>query len=165
MTKAILSVGALLAAAVALAGCGGSSGSASGTVKTPAGTTSGVAGVSTTKTSTTVTAQSGSSSFNATANGLSARIQKSVKQFESGNFGAAAASGASLLASCKPTVNKQLAPHAMNAMQQAAVKDLRAACTEMHNADREGMKGNMTSAKNWATQAYAHAKAAAHELS
>lgn len=166
MMKPILGVGAVLVAAVALAGCGGggSSGSASGTVSTPATTTSGVAGASTTKTSTTVTVQSGSSSFNASASGLSAQIQKTVKQFASGKFGAAAASGASLLASCKPTVDKRLAPHATNATQKTVVKDLRVACTDLHNADREGMSGNTTAAKNWAMQAFAHAKAAAQNL-
>lgn len=168
MTKAILSVGAILATAVVLAGCGGSGsasgGSASGTVSTPAGTTSGVAGVSTTKTATTVYGSSGGSSFNATASGLAAKIQKSVKQFANGNLAGAASSGASLLRSCNGTVSSQLAPRATNAKQQEATKDLRLACADMKKADKQGMSGNLSGAKTWALQAARHARLAAHNL-
>ncbi len=163
MTKAILSVGALLAAVVALAGCGGGGSSASGTLSTPASTTSGVAGVSTTKTSTTVTAQSGGSSFNASVHGLSARIEHSVKQFENGNFGAAASSGASLLANCHSTVNNQLAPHATASTQKQAVRDLRKSCTYMQKAANAGGAGNMTGAKNYAKQALQQARMAGQD--
>lgn len=167
MTKAILSVGAVLAAVVALAGCGGGSGSASGTVSTPAGTTSGVAGVSTSKTSTTVTASSGastSSSFNVKAHRLSKQIQKSVRQFANGKLGAAAASGAALLSSCKSTVNKQLAPRAVNAMQKNAVKELRRSCADMQNAASRGRSGDMSGAKQWAMKALQQAQAAAKHV-
>jgi hypothetical protein len=169
MTKAILSVGAILAAAVALAGCGGSGsasgGSASGTVTTPAGTTSGVAGVSTTKTSTTIYGSSSNgSNFNATASGLAAKIQQSVKQFANGNLAGAASSGASLLRSCNSTVNRQLAPHAISAMQREATKDLRLACADMKKADKQGMSGNLSGAKTSALQAAHEARLAARDI-
>jgi hypothetical protein len=164
MIKAILSVGAVLAAAVALAGCGGGGSSVGGTVSTPAGTTGGVAGVSTSQTSTTVTASSGSSSFSASVHGLYARIKRSVNQFENGNLSAAASSGASLLANCHSTVNNQLAPHASNSMQKQAVSDLRTACTDMQKAANAGNSGNMSGAKNYAKQALQQAKMAVQNV-
>lgn len=154
MTKAILSVGALLAAAVALAGCGGSgSGSAGGTIGTTAGTTSGVAGASTTK-----TAHGG---FSATVHGFTARLQTSVKAFENGNVSAAASSGGSLLANCTSTVNNKLAPHAMTNAQRKAVTHLRVSCSDMSKAAQAGGSGNMTKAKQFAQAALKQAQIAA----
>lgn len=164
MTKTILGVGATLVAAAALAGCG-SSGSASGKVNTPAGTTAGVAGVSTTKTSTTVYgSSSGGSNFNANATRLTTRIEHSVRQLAKGNLAGAASSGASLLASCNSTVNKQLAPNARNSMQKEAAKDLRLACADMHKADKQGMAGNLSGAKTWAQQAAHEARLAERDI-
>jgi hypothetical protein len=70
MTKAILSVGVLLAAVVALAGCGGS-----GSAK---GTTGGVAGAHRAQ---------GSGNFRASVHGFAAKVQTSVRAFQSGNRG------------------------------------------------------------------------------
>jgi len=159
MRNAILGVGAILAAAIALAGCGGS-GSAGGT----AGTTGGVAGVSTTKTSTTVHGTTrGGSNFNAHATALATKIRKSVDAFAKGNLAAAASSGASLLSSCKPTVSRQLAPHATTGAQRETVKDLRLACGDLQKADKQGMSGNMSGAKNWARQAAHYAQLAGRD--
>ncbi|HZD87650.1 MAG TPA: hypothetical protein VE088_06560 [Gaiellaceae bacterium] len=164
MTKAILSVGAVLAAAVALAGCGGGGSSVGGTVSTPAGTTGGVAGVSTSKTSTTITASSGSSSFSTTVQNLYSHIKKSVHQFENGDVAAAASSGGSVLANCTSTVNNDLAPHATNSSQKQAVQDLRKSCTYMHKAASAGGNGNLTGAKNWAKKALQQAKFASQQV-
>lgn len=150
MTKAILSVGALLAGVVALAGCGGSS-SASGTV----GTTSGVAGVSTTKTA------GGSGSFSASVHGFTTQLQTSVKAFDSGNIAAAASSGGSLLENCSNTVNDKIAPHATSTAQQRAVTHLRASCDDMSKAVQAGSSGSMAKAKQLAHAALLQAQTAA----
>lgn len=150
MTRAILSAGALLAAVVALAGCGGS-GSANGTV----GTTTGVAGVSTMRTA------SGGGSFSANVHGFAAHLQTSVKAFDSGNLAAAASSGGALLQNCASTVNNKLAPHATTAAQQNAVKHMRAACSDMSKAIQAGSSGGMAKAKQLANDALRQAQTAA----
>src|SRR5436853_2937588 len=103
MTRAILSVGALLAVAVALAGCGGS-GSASGT-------TGGVAG--------THHAQS-SANFRASVRGFATKLQTSVHAFQSGNLTKAITSGGPLLNDCLGVVDTQIAPHASTRARQQA---------------------------------------------
>lgn len=149
MTKLILSGGALLAAVVALAGCGGGT-SASGTV-----TTGGVAGTQHTKTA------SGSGSFNANVHGFAARLQTSVQAFENGNVSAAASSGGSLLANCTNTVNNKLAPQASTAAQRKAVTHLRVSCSDMAKAVNAGTSGNMTKTKQFARSALKQAQIAA----
>lgn len=148
MTKAILSVGALLAAAVALAGCGGGGSSASGTVNTGAG----VAGAHHTK---------ANGSFNANVHGFAARLQTSVKAFENGNVSAAASSGGSLLAHCTSTVNDKLAPNATTSAQRKAVAHLRVSCSDMYKAVNSGSSGNMMKAKEFARSAAQQAQIAA----
>ena len=149
MTKAILSVGALLAAAVALAGCGGGS-SASGTV-----TTGGVAGASTTKTA------AGSGTFSTSVHGFAGRLQTSVKTFENGNVSAAASSGGSLLSNCTGTVNGKIAPQASGAAQRKAVTHLRVSCGDMSKAVRAGTSGNLMKAREFARAALKQAQIAA----
>lgn len=149
MTRTILSVGALLAAAVALAGCGGSS-SASGTVNT-----GGVAGTSTAKTA------AGSGNFSANVHGFAARLQTSVKAFDNGNLSAAAASGGSLLANCTSTVNGKIAPQASGSAQRMAVTHLRVSCSDMSKAVSAGASGNLMKAKEFARAALEQAQIAA----
>jgi hypothetical protein len=144
MTKAILSVGALLAVAVALAGCGGS-GSASGT-------TGGVAGANHAK---------GAGSFRASVHGFEAQLQTSVRAFQHGNMTQAISSGGPLLNDCIGTVDTRFAPHATTQGRRQAVKHLRAACAEMTQAAKAGSSGDMTTAKQFARQALLQAKIAA----
>ena len=144
MTKAILSVGALLAVAVALAGCGGS-GSASGT-------TGGVAGAHHVK---------GAGNFRASVHGFEAQLQTSVHAFQSGNMTAAIASGGPLLNDCIGTVDTRFAPHATTQDRKQAVRHLRTACAEMTQAAKAGSSGDMATAKQFARQALVQAKIAA----
>lgn len=148
MTRIILSVAALLAGAVALAGCGGGGSSASGTV----GTTSGVAGAHHTK---------GSGNFRASVHGFEARVQTSVNAFESGNLSSAISSGGSLLTNCTSVVNHKLAPHAQSHQQKQAVVHLRIACSDMSKAANAGASGNMTNAKAFARAALKQTQIAA----
>ena len=148
MTKAILSVGAVLATAVALAGCGGS-GSASGT-------TSGVAGANHTK-----AAGSTNGSFRASVHGFEGRLQTSVSAFQKGNIAGAASSAGSLLSNCASTVNTKIAPRATTAAQMKAVTHLRIACSDMSKATHAGMSGNMTKAKEFAKAALQQSQIAA----
>ena len=144
MTKTILGVGALLALAVALAGCGGS-GSASGT-------TSGVAGVHHGK---------GSGNFRASVHGFEARLQTSVQAFQNGNLTKAIASGGPVLNNCMSVVDSKFAPHASTHAQQQAVTHLRSACSAVTEATKAGSSGNMTKAQQLAAQALQQAKIAA----
>jgi hypothetical protein len=80
MTKAILGVGALLAVALALAGCGGSGNTS--------GTTGGTSGVHHAK---------GAGNFRASVQGFEAKLQTSVRAFQSGSLTKAIASGGPLL--------------------------------------------------------------------
>jgi hypothetical protein len=143
MTKTILSVGALLAVAVALAGCGGS-GSASGT-------TGGVAGAHHARSS---------GNFRASVHGFEARLQTSVHAFQSGNVTKAIASGGPLLNDCMSVVDTKFASHASTSAQKQAVKHLRVACGDMTQATNAGSSGDMAKAKQFARQALQEAQIA-----
>ena len=143
MTKAILSVGALLAVAIALAGCGGSS--------KATGTTGGVSGAHHAR---------GAGNFRASVHGFEAQLQTSVQAFQSGNLSKAISSGGSLLTTCTHTVNDKIAPHASTTGQMEAVTHLRAACHDMSNAAGAGGSGKMTKAKALARAALAQARTA-----
>jgi hypothetical protein len=144
MTKAILSVGALLAVAVALAGCGGS-GSASGT-------TGGVAGAHHAQ---------GAGNFRASVHGFEARLQTSVQAFQSGDLAKAISSGGPLLNDCMGVVDGKIAPHASTHAQQQAVTHLHAACGAMTQAVNAGSSGSTTKAKQFARTALEQARIAA----
>ena len=147
MTKAILSVGALLAVAIALASCGGSgSGNANGT-------TGGVAGAHHAK---------GAGNFRASVHGFEANLQTSVRAFQSGNLSKAIMSGGPLLSNCLNVVNGKIAPHASTAAQKQALAHLRLACGDMRHAASAGASGNTTKAKHFAHAALAQARIAAH---
>ncbi|HET8751848.1 MAG TPA: hypothetical protein VFM43_04920 [Gaiellaceae bacterium] len=143
-TKTILGVGALLAVAVALAGCGGSS--------SASGTTGGVAGAR---------HAHGSGNFRASVHGFEARLQTSVQAFQSGNLTKAIASGGPVLNDCMGVVDRKLAPHASTRAQQQAVTHLHAACAAVTQAARAGSSGSTTKAKQFARQALQQAKIAA----
>jgi hypothetical protein len=144
MTKAILGVGALLAAVVALAGCGGS-GSANGNA-------GGVAGAQHVQ---------GSGNFRASVHGFAARVETSVHAFQSGNTMQAIASGGSLLTNCVRTVDTRIAPHASTHAQQQVLAHLNSACTAMSQAASAGASGNTLKAKQFAHTALVQARIAA----
>ena len=147
MTKAILGVGALLAAALALAGCGGSgSGNANGT-------TGGVAGAHHAK---------GAGNFRASVHGFEANLQTSVHAFQSGNLSKAIMSGGPLLSNCMGVVNGKIAPHASTSAQRQALAHLRVACSDMKRAAGAGASGNTARARHFAQAALAQARIAAH---
>lgn len=146
MVRAILSVGALLAAVIALAGCAGSgSGNASGT-------TGGVAG-------THHAREAGN--FRASVHGFAARIQTSVHAFQSGNLSKAIASGGPILNDCIGTVDVNIAPHASTPAQKQALAHLHSACAAITQAADAGASGNTTKAKQFAHTALAQARIAA----
>jgi len=144
MTKAILSVGALLAVAVALAGCGGSGGAS--------GTTGGVAGAHHGR---------GSASFRASVHGFEAKLQTSVHAFQSGNLTKAVMSGGPLLNNCMGVVDSKIAPHASTHAQKQALTHLHAACAAMTQAVNAGTSGNTTKAKQFVQTAVAQTRIAA----
>jgi hypothetical protein len=144
MTKAILSVGALLVAVVALAGCG-AGGSANGTTR-------GVAGAH---------HAHGSGSFRAGVHGLEARIQTSVQAFQGGNLSKAIASGGPVLNNCLKTVDTKFEPNASTHAQKQAVTHLRVSCADMTQAASSGAAGQMTKAKQFARAALEQAQVAA----
>jgi len=144
MTRAILSVGALLAVAVALAGCGGS-GSASGT-------TGGVAGAHHAHSSAT---------FRASVRGFAAKLGTSVRAFQSGNLTKAIASGGRILNDCMGVVDAKIAPHASTHSRKQALAHLRAACGAVTQAVDAGSSGNTAKAKQFARTALAQARLAA----
>jgi len=144
MTKAILSAGALLAAAVALAGCG-AGGRASGT-------TGGVSGAQHAQ---------GAGNFRASVHGFEARLQTSVQAFQSGNLSKAIASGGPLLNDCMGVVDGKIAPHASTQAQNQAVNHLHAACAAMTQAANAGASGATTKAKQLARTALEQAQIAA----
>ena len=144
MTKAILGVGALLAVAIALAGCGGS-GNASGT-------TGGVAGAHHAQ---------GAGNFRASVHGFEAKLQTSVHAFSSGNLSKAIASGGPLLNDCMGAVDTRIAPHASTHAQKQALAHLRVACADMTHATDAGASGSLTKAKQFAHAALAQARIAA----
>jgi hypothetical protein len=148
MTKTILSVGALLAAAIALAGCGGG-GNASGNAS---GTTAGVGGAHHAQ---------GAANFRASVHGFEAQLQTSVQAFRSGNLSKAIASGGPLLSDCRGTVNRKIAPHATTQAQVQALAHLRAACRDMSEAVSAGSSGKTAKAKQLAQAALAQAHTAA----
>jgi hypothetical protein len=133
----ILSVGALLAAAVVLAGCGGS-GSASG----------GVAGARST------------GSFSASVRGFEARLQTSVHAFQSGDLTKAIAPGGPMLNDCMGTLDAEVAPHVTTHAQKQALAHLRVAYGQMTQAADAGASGSMTKAKQFARAALHEARAA-----
>jgi hypothetical protein len=146
MTKAILSVGALLAAAIALSGCGGSTSGSAG------GDTGGVAGAHHARSS---------GNFRASVHGFEARLQTSVHAFQSGNLTKAIASGGPLLNNCIGVVDGKIGPHASTHAQKQAVTHLRVACTDMTEAASAGSSGNTTKAKQFAGSALQQAQIAA----
>lgn len=148
MKRTILSCAALLAAAIALAGCGGST-SASDTQSTVAGAHHAKAAGST------------SGNFSASVHGFEGRLQTSVSAFQKGNIAAAASSAGSLLSNCSSTVNNKIAPRATTAAQTKAVTHLRAACSDMSKATHAGMSGSMTKAKQFAQAALDQSQIAA----
>ena len=146
MTKSIFGVGAVLVAAIALAGCaGGGSGSATGT-------TGGTAG--------THHAQ-GAGNFRASVHGFEARLQTSVHAFQSGNLAKAIASGGPLLTNCMHTVDSKIAPHASTHAQKQVLAHLRSACDAMSEAADAGASGNTLKAKQFARTALRQAQIAA----
>ena len=145
MKQAILGVGALLAVAVALAGCGGS-GSASGT-------TGGVSGAHHAK---------GGGNFRASVHGFQAQLQTSVHAFQSGNLTKAIASGGPLLNDCMAVVDRKIAPNANTHARKQALAHLRTACGDMTQAVNAGSSGSMTKAKQFARAAVAQARIAAN---
>ena len=144
MTKAIPGAGALLAAAIALAGCGGM-GSASGT-------TGGVAGVH---------HAHGVGNFRASVHGFEAQVQTSVHAFQGGNLSKAIASGGPLLNDCMGVVDGKIAPHASTHAQQQAVDHLHSACAAMTQATNAGASGSLTKARQLAGTALEQAQIAA----
>ena len=144
MTKTILSVGALVAVAGALAGCGGS-GSASGT-------TGGVSGAHHAQ---------GSGNFRAKVHGFEAQLQTSVRAFQNGDLTKAISSGGPLLNDCMGVVDSKFAPHASTQAQKEAVKHLHSACGAMTQAVNAASSGSTTKAKQLARQALQQAKIAA----
>jgi hypothetical protein len=144
MTKAILSLGALLATAIALAGCGGG-GSA-------IGTTGGLAGAHHAQ---------GSGNFRASVHGLEADVQTSVHAFQSGNLTKAIASGGPLLTDCVQTVDTKIASHASTHAQKLVLAHLRTACADISQAASAGASGNTMKAKQFAQAALMQARIAA----
>jgi hypothetical protein len=147
MTKAILGVSALLAAVVALAGCGGT-GSGSGSANGNAG---GVAGVHHVQ---------GSGNFRASVHGFAARVETSVHAFQSGHMATAIASGGALLTNCARFVDTKIAPHASTGAQKRVLAHLNSACAAMSQAAGAGASGNMTKAKQFAGTALLEARTA-----
>jgi hypothetical protein len=143
MTKAILGIGALLAVAVALAGCGGM-GDASGTTGTVAG----------------AERAQGFGNFRARVHGFEARVQTSVKAFRNGNFSSAIASGTPLLTQCQSLVSSKLSTRAKTPKEQQAVVHMQIACNDMSRS-ASAATGNVTKAKSLARQALQQAKIAA----
>ena len=146
MTRAILSVGALVAAAIALAGCAGSTGGDA------SGTTGGVAGTHQAR---------GSGNFRASVHGVDARLQTSVHAFQSGNLAEAISSGGSLLTSCTQTVDTRIAPKVSTQAQKRVLAHLRSACAAISQAADAGTSGNMRKAKDLAATALTQARIAA----
>ena len=146
MTKAILRVGALLAAAVALSGCAASGNGSAG------GTTGGVAGEQQAR---------GSGNLRAGVHGFEARLQTSVHAFQSGNLAEAISSGGSLLTNCTQTVDTRIAPHVSTQAQHRVLAHLRSACAAISQAADAGTAGNMRKAKQLAADALTQARIAA----
>jgi hypothetical protein len=144
MTKAILSLGALLAAAIALAGCGGSG--------TAMGTTGGLAGAHHAQ---------GSGNFRASVHGFAAKVQTGVHAFQSGNLTKAIVSGGPLLTNCAQTVDTKIAPHAATHAQNQVLAHLRSACAEISQAASAGASGNTMKAKQFAQAALMQVRIAA----
>lgn len=146
MTKGILSIGALLAVAIVLAGCGGSGGG------NAHGMTGGVAGAHHAQ---------GSGNFRASVHGFAAKLQTSVHAFQSGNLTKAIASGGPLLTNCVQTVDTKIAPHASTHSQKQVLAHLRTACAQMSQAASAATAGNTMKAKQFARAALAQAQVAA----
>jgi hypothetical protein len=146
MTKATFGVAALLAAAIALAGCGGGGNSSA------SGSPGGIAGAPRAQ---------GSENFRASVHGFEARLQTSVHAFQSGNLMRAIASGSPLLTNCVRTVDTKIAPHASAHAQKQVLAHLRSACDEMSQAADAGASGNTLKAKQFARAALTQAQIAA----
>jgi len=158
LTRVILGIGAMLAAAVALAGCGGgvsANGTTVGTTMSGGTTTSGVAGAQTTK---------GSASFHVRVTNLRNRIRQAMQKLRNGNVTGAAAAGGTLLTNCRNIVNNQLAPKANSTKQRQAVSHLRTACDDMSKAATKAASGDMATTKQLAQQALDQAQQAVMQL-
>lgn len=140
--KRILSIAALIAGAVALAGCGGSS----NTSATAGGTATGAhqAHVSAT--------------FRARIHSFEASLQSSVQAFQSGNLSKAAKS-AFLVTKCSGMA-AQLESVAKTPADKEAVFHLRQACTLMSKASNAGVSGHMAKAKQYARASLMQARIA-----
>lgn len=139
MQRTILSVAAVIAGAVAVAGCGAS-------------------GPSTIAAVHHHTMDRGT--FRASLHGFEAQLQSSVRAFQSGNL-SKAASGAGLLTSCSSAVGR-LSDQATKPVQRLAVSHLRIACLNVSKASNAGMAGHTALAKEFARTAVKQAQIAAH---
>jgi hypothetical protein len=146
MPKAMLSLCALLAAAIALAGCAaGGGGNASGT-------TGGVSGMRHAQ---------GAGDLRASVHGFEAKLQTSVHAFQGGNLSKAIASGGPLLNNCVGMVDTKVAPHVQTAAQKQVLSHLRSSCAELSQAADAGASGNLMKAQKFARDALTQARIAA----
>ncbi|HEX5173815.1 MAG TPA: hypothetical protein VFV91_06695 [Gaiellaceae bacterium] len=146
MVRAILGVGALLAAVIALAGCGGGGGGSA------SATTGGVAGAHHAR---------GAGNFRASVRGFEARLQTSVHAFRSGNLKRAIASGGPILNDCMGVVDTKIGRRASTVVQKHALAHLHSACAAITQAADAGATGNLTKAKQLAGAALAQVRIAA----
>jgi ABC-type glycerol-3-phosphate transport system substrate-binding protein len=137
MVRAILGVGALLAAVIALAGCGGGGGGSA------SATTGAVAGAHHAR---------GAGSFRASVRGFEARLQTSVHAFRSGN---------PILNDCMGVVDTKIGRRASTVAQKHALAHLHSACAAITQAADAGATGNLTKAKQLAGAALAQVRIAA----
>jgi hypothetical protein len=93
--------------------------------------------------------------------GFAAKVQTSVRAFQSGNLTKAIASGGPLLTNCVHTVGTKIAPHASTHAQKLVLAHLRTACTQISQAADAGASGNTTKAKQFAQSALTQAQIAA----
>jgi hypothetical protein len=142
-TKLALPV-VLVGAALAAAGCGGSS--SSGT----SGGTGTVAGTVATLTTSTSTTARGSASFDARFGKVQRQLQQGLRQLEHGNMVGAGA----VLRNCTDSVTKQLGARAQTTRQQQAVSDLRTACDAVAQAEHDYGKNDTAAAAKDAKHAY-----------
>ena len=163
MTRMILGIGAALAAAIALAGCGGSANTAAGTVgATVSGggtTTGGVAGAQTTLTGTT------SQSLQQRIRHLANQIQQVQTKIQGGNIASAAGVGATVVRSCNDFLTGNVSSHANTTNARQAVSRLRTACSDVSKASNKIASGNTSAAQNLFGQAAQQAQQAVSALS
>jgi len=152
MTRKIVGIGAALAAAAALAGCGGSASTSAGTVGATATggmTTSGVAGAQTTRGSVEVQVQ-----------GMHDDIQQAVNAIQNGDVAGMANAGGSIVRNCQDTLTNNVAPHATTTNEQQAVSRLRTACNDLSKSATKAAAGNTSAAKDLARTALDQAQQA-----